>query len=197
MRDLTISLIQTTQFWEDKSKNIANISAIMMENFSTDLILLPEMFNTAFSMDARNLAESMALSPSLNQLKIWAKQKNAAIYTSMMVKDGEQFFNRGVFIYPNGEFVHYDKRNLFALGGEGGVFSPGKEEKIVDYWNTFDELNNNKRWTTRIMSQLNFMNQLDESHRFPGLLDYIEKLDSIRPIKFSQQYKDYYEILRS
>jgi omega-amidase len=133
MRDLTISLIQITQFWEDKSKNIANISAIMMENFSTDLILLPEMFNTAFSMDARNLAESMALSPSLNQLKIWAKQKNAAIYTSMMVKDGEQFFNRGFFIYPNGEFVHYDKRNLFAYGGEGAVFSPGKEEKIVDY----------------------------------------------------------------
>ena len=133
MRDLTISLIQTTQFWEDKSKNIANISAIMMEAFSTDLILLPEMFNTAFSMDARNLAESMALSPSLNQLKIWSKQKNAAIYTSMMVKDGEQFFNRGVFIYPNGEFSYYDKRNLFALGGEGDVFSPGKEEKIIDY----------------------------------------------------------------
>ena len=133
MRDLTISLIQTTQFWEDKSKNIANISAIMMENFSTDLILLPEMFNTAFSMDARNLAESMALSPSLNQLKIWSKQKNAAIYTSMMVKDSEQFFNRGFFIYPNGEFSYYDKRNLFALGGEGDVFSPGKEEKIIDY----------------------------------------------------------------
>ena len=133
MRDLTISLIQTTQFWEDKSKNIANISAIMMENFSSDLILLPEMFNTAFSMDARNLAEPIDLSPSLNQLKIWAKQKNAAIYTSMMVKDGEQFFNRGVFIYPNGEFSYYDKRNLFALGGEGDVFSPGKEEKIIDY----------------------------------------------------------------
>jgi predicted amidohydrolase len=133
MRDLTISLIQTTQFWEDKSKNIANVSAIMMENFSTDLILLPEMFNTAFSMDAKNLAESIDLSPSLNQLKIWAKQKNTAIYTSMMVKEAEQFFNRGVFMYPNGEFMHYDKRNLFALGGEGDVFSPGKEEKIIDY----------------------------------------------------------------
>ena len=75
MRDLTISLIQTTQFWEDKSKNIANVSAIMMENFSTDLILLPEMFNTAFTMDARNLAESIDLSPSLNQLKIWSREK--------------------------------------------------------------------------------------------------------------------------
>jgi predicted amidohydrolase len=105
----------------------------MNENFSTDLILLPEMFNTAFSMDVKNLAESIDLSPSLNQLKIWSKQKNAAIYTSMMVKDGEQFFNRGVFINPNGEVSYYDKRNLFALGGEGDVFSPGKEEKIIDY----------------------------------------------------------------
>jgi predicted amidohydrolase len=109
MRDLTISLIQTTQFWEDKSKNIANISAIMMENFSTDLILLPEMFNTSFSMDALNLAELPENSTSLNQLKIWAKQKNTAIYTSMMVKEAEQFFNRGVFMYPNGEFSYYDK----------------------------------------------------------------------------------------
>ena len=67
----------------------------------------------------------------------------------------------------------------------------------VELVNKNNELNNNKRWTTRIMSQLDFMNQLDESHRFPSLLDYIEKLDSIRPIKFSQQYKDYYEILRS
>jgi hypothetical protein len=71
------------------------------------------------------------------------------------------------------------------------------KEKIVDYWNTFDELKNNKRWATRIVPQLDFMNQLDESHRFPSLLDYIEKLDSIRPIHFSQQYKDYYKILRS
>ncbi len=133
MRDLTISLIQTTQFWEDKSKNISNVSALMNENFSTDLILLPEMFNTSFSMDALNLAESPENSTSLNQLKIWAKQKNAAIYTSMMIKDGEQFFNRGFFIYPNGEISYYDKRNLFALGGEGDVFSPGKEEKIIDY----------------------------------------------------------------
>ena len=133
MRDLTISLIQTTQFWEEKSKNIANVSALMNENFSTDLILLPEMFNTSFSMDALNLAESPENSTSLNQLKIWAKQKNAAIYTSMMVKDGEQFFNRGFFIYPNGEISYYDKRNLFALGGEGAIFSPGKEEKTVDY----------------------------------------------------------------
>ena len=133
MRDLTISLIQTTQFWEEKSKNIANVSALMNENFSTDLILLPEMFNTAFTMDARNLAESIDLSPSLNQLKIWSRENDAAIYTSMMFKDGEEFFNRGVFIYPNGEFSYYDKRNLFALGGEGDVFSPGKEEKIIDY----------------------------------------------------------------
>jgi len=98
------------------------------------------------------------------------------------------------------------KRNdgLFAIGTthwpqymSTRVLPNRVKEKIVDYWNTFDELKNNKRWTTRIVPQLDFMNQLDESHRFPSLLDYIEKLDSIRPIHFSQQYKDYYEILRS
>jgi MoaA/NifB/PqqE/SkfB family radical SAM enzyme len=70
------------------------------------------------------------------------------------------------------------------------------KDKVVEYWNTFDELKNNKRWTNRIVQQLDFMNQSDDSQRFPALLDYIDKLDSIRPIQFSNLYKEYYEILR-
>jgi hypothetical protein len=71
------------------------------------------------------------------------------------------------------------------------------KNQIVDYWNTFEKLKTNERWTTRIVQQLDFMNQLDESHRFPSLLDYIDKLDSLRPIQFKTVYKEYYEILRS
>jgi molybdenum cofactor biosynthesis enzyme MoaA len=71
------------------------------------------------------------------------------------------------------------------------------KEKIVEHWNTFEELKINKRWTTRILQQLDFMNQADESQRFPALLDYIDKLDSIRPIQFKNVYEDYYKVLRS
>lgn len=70
------------------------------------------------------------------------------------------------------------------------------KDKIVAHWDSFGELKSQPRWSNRIVQQLGFMNDLDESHRFPSLLDYIDKLDMIRPVKFSDVYKDYYEILK-
>jgi organic radical activating enzyme len=69
------------------------------------------------------------------------------------------------------------------------------KEKISEHWNSFAELNNHERWADRIAPQLDFMNSSDESRLFPALLDYIDKLDSIRPIKFSRVYNDYYTLL--
>ena len=69
------------------------------------------------------------------------------------------------------------------------------KEKISEHWNSFAELNSHKHWTDRILPQIDFMNSSDESRLFPALLDYIDKLDSIRPIKFSRVYSDYYKLL--
>ena len=76
------------------------------------------------------------------------------------------------------------------------VLPPAVKTRVVEYWDSFTQLNNNQRWTTRIRSQLEFMLGTDESHRFPDLIDYIDKLDAIRPIKFTHVYSDWWNILR-
>lgn len=133
MQDLKVTLVQTEQFWKDKSANLSNYDALLEQIESTDLILLPEMFHTGFCMDAHELAESPLDSKGINWLKQKANQLNAAIYTSLIVEENNSFFNRGVFVFPNGEMTFYDKVHLFSLAGEDQVFSPGNKRAIVSY----------------------------------------------------------------
>ncbi len=133
MSNLKVSIVQTKQFWEDKQANLAHLDEVLSQIGETDLIVLPEMFNTGFSMNPSKLAEEMTDSKSLNWLKEQAAQNSAAIYTSFIVKENDHFFNRGIFMLPSGEFFKYDKRQLFSLAGEDGVFSGGKERVVVQY----------------------------------------------------------------
>ncbi len=132
MQDLRISLVQADQIWEDKTANFNNYERLL-KNVETDLILLPEMFQTGFSMNTEELAEDWNNSTSVTWLKELASKKNAAIYTSLMIKDGDHFFNRGVFVYPSGKLEKYDKRKTFSLAKENDYFSSGTETTIVDY----------------------------------------------------------------
>lgn len=137
MQDLNITLIQCSQFWEDKTQNLNHFETLLNQVDTTDLILLPEMFHTAFSMNAQNLAENCENSTALTWLKDKAKEKNAAFYTSFIAEENGKFYNRGVFVYPNGETLFYDKRKLFTLAKEDETFTPGEKQVIVSYknWN--------------------------------------------------------------
>lgn len=130
MRDIKVTLVQADQKWEDKEGNFENYINLL-QNVDSDLILLPEMFNTCFSMNTE-FSESMD-GKSIAWLKELAKNKNAAVYTSLMIEDGGGFYNRGVFIYPDGRLKHYDKRKTFGLAGEDKHFNNGVSETIVDY----------------------------------------------------------------
>ncbi len=133
MQDLKITLVQANQIWEDKQANFGNYERLFLEIKNTDIIVLPEMFHTGFSMEVEKLAESMESSEGLIWLQKNAAQKNAAIYTSLIIEDQGKFFNRGVFVFPNGEIKMYDKRKRFAMAGEDLVFTEGKLETIVEY----------------------------------------------------------------
>lgn len=133
MSNIKVSLVQTKQFWEDKEANLAHLDHVLAEIGETDLIVLPEMFNTSFSMNPSQLAEEMSNSMSLNWLKERSAQKASAIYTSFIVKEENQFFNRGIFMLPSGEFFKYDKRQLFSLAGEDRVFSGGSKRVVIEY----------------------------------------------------------------
>lgn len=132
MQDLKVSLVQTNQKWEDKVGNLKNYERLL-QNVNTDLVLLPEMFQTAFSMDAEALAEEWGKSESLKWLKSMAQKMDSAFYTSLIIKEGNSFYNRGVFVYPTREVIHYDKMKTFGLAGEDKVYSSGTKSQIAEY----------------------------------------------------------------
>lgn len=137
MKDLTITLVQANQIWEDKAANFQNYTRLLENVHNTDLILLPEMFNTGFSMNASELAEQQNDSSSINWLKELSIKKEAAVYTSLISEENGKFYNRGVFIASGEILAIYDKRKTFGLAGEDKVFTKGEKAVNVNYkgWN--------------------------------------------------------------
>lgn len=133
MQDLTVTLVQANQIWENKQANFENYERLLGSIPETDLIVLPEMFNTGFSMNAKELAEEYQSSKSIHWLKAIAAQKKAAVYTSLIISENSNFYNRGVFVEPSGKISHYDKRKTFGLAGEDKIYKAGNTTQIVDY----------------------------------------------------------------
>lgn len=133
METLRVTLVQSSQFWEEKHANFAHFDVHFAQIGETDLVLLPEMFHTGFTMNVKPLAEEYSESSALKWLKDKAITHQTAIYTSFICRENDLFFNRGVFVYPNGETVIYDKRKLFTLAKEDEHYTAGTSEKIVSY----------------------------------------------------------------
>jgi len=133
MQDLKVTLVQADQIWENKLANFENYTRMLHNCEETDLIILPEMFDTGFSMNASTIAEEYDNNSSVDWLKELARDKESAIYTSLMVKENGKFYNRGVFVQPSGEVHRYDKRKLFSMAGEDKVYTLGKQPNIVNY----------------------------------------------------------------
>ena len=133
MQDLTISLVQINQKWESKEHNFSKYEFFLNSIENSQLIVLPEMFHTGFSMNVKNLAEEMNNSIGLKWLKKWSAKKNAAFYTSLIIRDGNDFYNRGVFVFPSGIIEYYDKRKSFGMADEHLFFTAGQKARIVEY----------------------------------------------------------------
>lgn len=133
MQDLRITFVQADQCWEDKTANFNHYEELLKSVSETDIILLPEMFQTGFSMNAKQLSEKMENSASISWLKGQAKEKKAAFYTSLIIEEEGKYYNRGVFIEPDGKITCYDKRKLFGMAEESIYFTPGSKEVIVNY----------------------------------------------------------------
>ncbi len=135
-KSLNISLIQANLVWENKVKNLQTFELQIEKLKKTDLICLPEMFTTGFSMNAKNLAEKMN-GPSVGWMKAQAKNTNAAICGSLIIEERKKYYNRFIWAMPNGDIFTYDKRHLFSPGNEHKFFTPGTEKIIINYkgWN--------------------------------------------------------------
>lgn len=132
MQDLSVCVVQFDQAWEDKETNYSRLISLT-EGVEADLFLFPEMFNTGFTMN-KELSEQWNSSDGINWLKNFASQKNAAVYTSLVIQDNEGFYrNRGVFVYPEGSISFYDKRKSFGLAKEDKTYTNGQKENVVTY----------------------------------------------------------------
>jgi len=129
---MRVSLIQGDLAWEQKSKNLAYFRQQALQCPDSDLILLPEMFTTGFTMNAQALAEPMD-GPSIIWMQKLAQQSGAVICGSLIISENGQYYNRLIWMPPDGQVQFYDKRHLFTLAGEEKVYSPGQQRLIVHF----------------------------------------------------------------
>lgn len=131
MTDLKISLIQSDLYWENIEANLAHFEEkILAISEETDLIVLPEMFSTGFTMNVKQLSEPPHFR-TFRWMVHMANQKKVVIMGSYIVKEKNSYFNRLFAVYPEGKYRYYDKKHLFTLGKEQDFFEPGKEKTMI------------------------------------------------------------------
>lgn len=130
---MKIALVQSDLNWENHQKNRAYFEfKISQINVSVDLIVLPEMFSTGFTMNASEVAETMEGETVLWMQSI-AKQKNCGLTGSLIIAENGNYYNRMLFVFPSGEIQYYDKRHLFTLAGEDKCYTKGNKKIIIEY----------------------------------------------------------------
>lgn len=128
-------LIGTLQFdvqWENPYENIALISRHLAEAPDMDLLILPEMFNSGFSMNARRIAEPMN-GPTVKAMRSWSAVYNMGTCGSLAIQENGYFYNRFIFVDPDGNLRYYDKKQLFSLAGEQEAYKSGAEHKVFSF----------------------------------------------------------------
>ena len=135
MQDFTITLVQATLHWQEPAANRSMLGTMLESALDsarlTDLIVLPEMFTTGFTMDVTHAEPTEG--PTLAWMRHQAAQHSAVVTGSVLVADDGHFHNRLLWVRPDGSFSHYDKRHLFRLAGEHEVFAPGSTQ-LVEEW---------------------------------------------------------------
>jgi omega-amidase len=139
MYALNISTVQTDLVWESPRENLKAIGLKISDlKGKTDLVVLPEMFTTGFTMSAEQLAEPPK-GPTFGWMQSQAVKLQAAITGSIIVKEDGQIFNRLLWVNPDGSSITYDKHHLFSLAGEHQFYSPGESQRLITYkgWKIF------------------------------------------------------------
>lgn len=130
---MKIALIQTSLIWENPIENRSHLAQKItgfMED--VDLIVLPEMFSSGFTMNPKAVAETMQ-GETVSWLQHLAKAKDCAITGSLVIEENGNYYNRLVFVFPTGEIKTYDKKHLFSLAGENEFYAAGKDKLILEY----------------------------------------------------------------
>jgi predicted amidohydrolase len=132
MSVIRVALIQSELVWQNSAANLQYFEQQIQKHKDVQLFVLPEMFNSGFSMDSTRIAETME-GLTVQWMQQQAKRADAAICGSVAISVEGQIFNRLLFVTPCGLVQFYDKRHLFRMGGEQQHYQPGSERVIVSY----------------------------------------------------------------
>ncbi len=132
MQDLRITILQANPHWENIDKNLQLFSEkIALIEEKTDLIVLPEMFSTGFTMNNKTLAEKMN-GKTMEWMAKTAKEKKSVVTGSIIIEENGKYFNRLIWMRYDGSFELYDKRHLFRYANEQDFYAAGNKKLIVD-----------------------------------------------------------------
>jgi omega-amidase len=132
MQDLKIALVQSRLHWEDIEANLVRFEEKLNKiTEPVDIVVLPEMFSTGFSMNPAAVAEPMN-GKALNWMRKMATEINTVIMGSLAIEDKGMYYNRMIWMQPDGNFKSYDKRHLFSMAGEEKVYTSGSKKLIVE-----------------------------------------------------------------
>jgi len=130
---LKVSLVQTSTFWENAKANMASLNSKLEQlEKGTDVVLLPEMFSTGFSVGKEGIAEKMD-GQTVRWMLEKATEKNCLFMGSVLIEENKNYFNRLIAAFPDGRLLHYDKRHLFSYAGEDKIFAKGTNRLVFSY----------------------------------------------------------------
>lgn len=133
MKELHIALVQSTLIWEDVTSNLNQFNSLF-ENLNSDLdiVLLPEMFTSGFTMNPQKVAQKMK-GEAVQWMQMQAKKHQCAVMGSLVIEEQKRYYNRLLFINSKGDIAYYDKKHLFTLAGESKFYCAGNQKLIVNY----------------------------------------------------------------
>ena len=130
---LKLGLVQTDNTWQDIDASLVNLSnKIDKIDNTVDVIILPELFSTGFTMEAEEVAETMD-GKAVKWMQALAKEKQCLVIGSLLIVESGTYFNRLIAAFPEGTIQSYDKRHLFSFAGEDAVFTAGEERLIINF----------------------------------------------------------------
>jgi omega-amidase len=132
LNTLKLALVQTTLAWHDRSANLEHFDGLLEQAAGADLVILPEMFTTGFSMESERLAEPEE-GPTSHWLREQASRRQAVITGSVIIQAADgSYRNRLLWAQPDGQLLQYDKRHLFRMAGEHDHYTAGSERACFE-----------------------------------------------------------------
>lgn len=172
--DLRIAAVQSNIIWQNVGCNLAHLSELLSPlSGSTDIIVLPEMFSTGFTMNP-SLTSTEEQESTLQWLKSTAANFSTAICGSIVFCEKERYYNRFIWVNQEGKFSFYDKQHLFSFAGEHLHYTPGSEKLIIQYkgWRILPQICYDLRFSELSMNVLGHYDILLYVANFPSARQY-------------------------